>query len=134
MAGRPTKLSDEILRKIEEVAALDGTIEEMAYYANIHRATLYRWIEDDDELRDRIQELRERPILLARQTVVKSLSEPDHAFKYLERKKKSEFAQRVEQTGKDGERLIPESFTPEQRNDLLSLLNGNDEESPSESN
>jgi hypothetical protein len=34
---------------------------------------------EDQELKDRIEELQERPILKARQTVVKSLEEPENA-------------------------------------------------------
>ena len=94
--ARPTKKTPEIIQKIEEVAALDGSVEEMAYYAGIHRETLYVWMKEDKEFSDRIQELRERPVLKARQTVVKSLDDADIAFKYLERKKKHEFSQRTE--------------------------------------
>lgn len=103
--GRPAEKTDEAIRKIEEVAALDGSIEEMAYYAGIHRATLYRWLEDDKDLNDRIQALRERPILKARQTIVKSLDNPVSAQWYLSRKKKKEFAERTELTGADGKDL-----------------------------
>ena len=99
MAGRPTERTPEIIRKIEEVAALDGSIEEMAYYAGIHRATLYRWMEQDEELRDRIQELREIPILKARQTIVKALQNPEHAFKYVEKKRRKEFGNAIDITG-----------------------------------
>ncbi len=94
--ARPTKKTPDIIQKIEEVAALDGSVEEMAYYAGIHRETLYVWMKEDKEFSDRIQELRERPILKARQTVVKSLDDPDRAFRYLERKKKTEFSSRSE--------------------------------------
>ena len=96
MAGRPTEKSDEIIRKIEECAALGSSIEEIAFYAGIHRATLYRWMAEDQELKDRIEELQERPILKARQTVVKSLEEPENAKWYLERKRKNEFSTRTE--------------------------------------
>lgn len=96
MAGRPTVKSEEIIRKIEECAALGSSIEEIAFYVGIHRATLYRWMEEDQELKDRIEELQERPILKARQTLVKSLDEPEHAKWYLERKRKNEFSQRTE--------------------------------------
>ncbi|HOL87212.1 MAG TPA: hypothetical protein PLK32_07655 [Defluviitoga tunisiensis] len=41
-AGRKTVKSEEIIRKIEECAALGSSIEEIAFYAGIHRATLYR--------------------------------------------------------------------------------------------
>lgn len=96
--GRPTKLDDEVRRKIEEVAALDGSVEEMAYYAGVHRATLHRWLQDDESFRDRIAELRERPILKARQTITKALDDPQHAKWYLERKKRKEWGANIDVT------------------------------------
>lgn len=89
--GRPTVLTPEIRLKIEEAAALDATIEEIALWAGVHRSTLYRWMQDDEGLRDRIEELRQKPILKARNTVVSALSDPNHAFRYLERKRSKEF-------------------------------------------
>ena len=99
--GRPTVKNDEIIRKIEECASLGSSIEEIAFYVGIHRATLYRWMDEDRELKDRIEELQERPILKARQTVVKSLDDPDHAKWYLERKRKNEFSTRTENENTD---------------------------------
>lgn len=96
-AGRPSEKTPEVIRKIEEIAALDGTVEEMAFFAGIHRATLYRWLEDDKELSDRIEALRQEPVLLARRTVVSAIKEsPGIAMSYLERKKKNEFSPRQE--------------------------------------
>lgn len=94
--GRPTVFTPDVIRKIEEVAALDGSVEEMAYYADIHVATLYRYLNDHEDFSEKIAKLRERPVLKARQTVVKSLDDPDRAFRYLERKRKKEFSSRVE--------------------------------------
>lgn len=97
MAGRPTKLTEEVIRKLEEVAALDGSVEEMAYYAGVHVDTVYGWLQADTVFSERIRALRERPILKARQTIVKALDLPDSAKWYIERKKKKEFSTRVEQ-------------------------------------
>ena len=102
--GRPTVKTDEVIRKIEEVAALDGSVEEMAYYAGIHRDTLYAWLKDDKDLSDRIQALRERPILKARQTIAKSLDDPKHAQWYVERKRKKEFGPGLDVTS-GGEKI-----------------------------
>jgi hypothetical protein len=118
--ARPTKRTPEIIQKIEEVAALDGSIEEMAYYAGIHRETLYAWMREDEELSDRIQELRERPILKARQTVMKSLENPEGARWYLSRKKKNEFSERIETTGKDGKDLFPDTEALEKAKGAIS--------------
>lgn len=105
--GRPTEKTPEVIRKIEEAAALDCSMEEIAFFANIHRATLYRWIKDDKDLSDRITELRQSPFLKARKTIVDSLDKPQYAIEYMKRKKKAEFSERQEMTGADGKELQP---------------------------
>lgn len=99
--GRKTVMTDEVIRKIEEVAALDGSVAEMAYYAGIHVDTLYAHLKENQKFSDRINALRERPILKARQTIVKSLDDPQNAHWYIERKRKKEFStkQEVELSG-----------------------------------
>lgn len=111
--GRPTVMTADVRLKIEQVAALDGSVEEMALYAGIHRSTLYRWLQDDEELRDRIEELREKPVLKARQTVVGALDNPEHAFRYLERKRAKEFMPQAKLNHGGGVTLTPGEITPE---------------------
>ena len=53
---------------------------------------------ENSELSDKFQRLRNKPILKARQTVVQSLNEPSYAFKYLERRKKDEFGDNIDIT------------------------------------
>ena len=93
--ARPTKMTPEVRQKIEEAAAIDASVEEIAFYAGISRDTLWRWCKADPELSDRIEALRQKPVLKARQTVVKSLEEPGSAFRYLERKRPAEFGPAV---------------------------------------
>lgn len=100
--GRPTVFTPEAIRKIEEVAALDGSVAEMAYYAGIHPDSIYAKLKEDAVFSDRIRALRERPVLKARQTLVNSLGLPQHAQWYMARKKKLEFSERQEVTGADG--------------------------------
>lgn len=97
--GRPTVMTDEVIRKIEEVAALDGSVAEMAYYAGIHPDTVYAHMKSNPEFSDRITALRNRPVLKARQTVTKALDDPTFAFKYLEKKAKKEFGNSLELSG-----------------------------------
>lgn len=106
----PSKLTPEVRVKIEEVAALDGTVEEMAYYCDVSRQTIYQWLKDNQELSDKVERLRERPVLKARQTIAKSLDNPQSAQWYLTRKRKKEFAERIEQTGADGKELAVTGF------------------------
>jgi hypothetical protein len=94
--GRPTERTPEIDVKIEQVASYGASNEEIAFFIGVHRRTLQTWLENDPELRHRIEELKEKPILKARETIVQSLNDPDNAKWYLARKKKREFAERTE--------------------------------------
>lgn len=96
--GRPPEFED-VVNKLEEAFAIDASIEEACFYANISRQSYYNNVKDGSELFDRFQALRNKPVLKARQTVVKSLDDPNHAFKYLERKKKKEFGPSMELEG-----------------------------------
>ena len=90
-------MSDEKIKKLEEAFALDCSINEACFYADISKVTYYNWIEKKPELLNRFEALREKPVLLARQTVVQAVkTNPDIALKYLERKKKAEFSTRSE--------------------------------------
>lgn len=100
--GRPSEKTPETVKKLEEAFAMDCDVTEACSYANISRVTYYDWIKHDLELANRFEDLRQRPFLKARQSIVNGLSEPEFALKYMERKKKAEFALRTELTGKDG--------------------------------
>lgn len=100
--GDNWKLTDEVIRKLEQAAAIDATVEEMCFYADISRDSYYRWIKLDPKLSDKIMRLRENPVLTARQTVVKAIkTDPKAAMEYLKATKRNEFASKteVEQTG-----------------------------------
>ena len=103
--ARPIEFTEEVVKKLEEAFALDSSIEEACFYADISRQTYYLKIKERPELSDRFEELRQRPFLKARQTLVKSLDQPENAKWYMERKKKKEFASRSEITGANGEPL-----------------------------
>ncbi len=90
--GRPSKIDNDTVRKLELTASLDCTISEMCFYADISRDTYYNWMKKDKELSDRLTALRNKPILKARQEVIKGLDgNPEFALKYLERKLPDEF-------------------------------------------
>lgn len=111
--GRPTEFTEEVVNKLEQAFALDCTVSEACLYAGISRQTYYNFVDEKADPKskkrqyfDRFEELRERPFLKARQTIVKSLDQPEHAKWYMERKKKAEFAGRQEHTGANGEKLF----------------------------
>ena len=90
--GRPTKLTEETIGKLEAAFAVDATVEEACFYAGINKDTYYTWIKKNKKLSDRFEALRNKPILLARQTVVSKMTDSyQNAMDYLKRKRRGEF-------------------------------------------
>ena len=96
--GRPTVVTPSVVIKLEQAFSIGASITEACIYADISRNTIYEYMKTHPEFQDRIDELQERPILKARQTVVQSLNDPVHAFRYLEKKRKSEFGNSLDLT------------------------------------
>lgn len=89
---RPTKITEVVVKKLEEAFALGCSDEEACIYANICKQTLYNFQEKNQEFLDRKELLKSKPILGARQAIIKSFnSNPNLALKYLERRKPDEF-------------------------------------------
>jgi hypothetical protein len=95
--GRPTICTPETVHKLETAFALGCTDHEACLFANISPATLYNYQNDNPQFLDRKQALKESPILKARTELVKGLEgNPELALKFLERKKRDEFALKTE--------------------------------------
>lgn len=90
--GRPTVVTPEVLLKLEQAFAIDATAEEACSYADISQSTFYLYLKNNPDFSERISDLRNRPILKARQTVVKGIEQNySNAMDYLQRKRKAEF-------------------------------------------
>ena len=93
-AGRPSEFTDEVVKKLEESFSIDATVEEACFYADISRQSYYNNVKEGTALFDRFKALRERPVLLARQTAVSKITESyANAIDYLKRKRKDEFSE-----------------------------------------
>ena len=109
-AGRPTVMTPEVIRKLYEAFAWGCSDLEACFYADISKTALYEYQEKHPEFTERKESLKQRPVLMARQSVVKDLvNNSDLALKFLERKVKEEFSTRKEMTGKDGADLVPKT-------------------------
>lgn len=96
--GRPTVMTPEVVKKLEEAFLLGCTDLEACLFADISKQTLYNYQEAHPEFVDRKEKLKENPVFLARSSVVRSMQEDgDLALKYLERKKKDEFSVKTQQ-------------------------------------
>lgn len=78
--------------KLEHAFAIGCNDKEACSYAEITLDQLYYYTREvNKEFQARKEELKEQPILKAKDTVVKNLDDPTHAKWYLERKLKKEF-------------------------------------------
>lgn len=91
--GRPPVIDEKVLRKLEEAFAYGCSDLEACFYADISKTALYEYQKDHPEFTERKELLKEKPILMARQSVIKAMQKDGNlALRYLERRKKSEFA------------------------------------------
>jgi len=88
------KMTKAVLGKLEQAFAIDATIREACFYADINEDTYYRWVKEDPKLSEKFSRLRQKPVLTARQSVVGNLKDPEFALKYLKNKKNKEFNER----------------------------------------
>ncbi len=87
------KSEEKVVTQLESAFTIGCTDMEACAYADISKQALYRYEEKHIEFRERKHILKENPAMIARKTIVANLdSNVDTAFKYLERKKKAEFA------------------------------------------
>jgi len=94
--GRPTVMTQAVVRKLEHAFAYDCTVEEACIYAGISRDTYYSFSRDNPDFSDRITVLRNTAIYIARATIVNALQyDANLAMKYLERKRPQEFSLRA---------------------------------------
>lgn len=92
-AGRPTKMTEETVKKLEEAFLLGCSDLEACLYADISKQTLYNYQDKHPEFVDRKERLKENPVFVARRAVISEMKEDGNlALKYLERKKKDEFS------------------------------------------
>ncbi len=105
VGGRPSVITEDALTKLRQAFLMGCSDIEACLFAEVSKASLYRYQDEHPEFRDQKEEWKEQPTLKARATIYKTLNTPDTAKWYLERKKKGEFAQRQELTGPDGDNI-----------------------------
>ena len=95
--ARPTIMTQQVIDKLEYAFSLGCSDNEACLHAGIAPKTLYNYQERNPEFLQRKQLLKDSPIFLARQSVLKGLKDdPDLALKFLERRKKDEFSTKSE--------------------------------------
>ncbi|BCS86838.1 hypothetical protein [Pseudodesulfovibrio sediminis] len=75
--GRPTKMTEMTLKKLEEAFALGSTDVEACLYAEISHTTLSNYCNAHPEFLERKQTLKLNPVLKARKVVMDDLEKGD---------------------------------------------------------
>lgn len=102
--GRDEK---EVLHKLKEAFLMDCTDEEACCYADIAMATFYAYQAEHPKYSEEKAKWKQTPFLYARQAILKGFQSDNGrlALDYMKSKKRDEFADRKELTGKDNEPL-----------------------------
>ena len=113
-AGRPTKMTDKVVKKLEEAFLLGCSDLEACLFADISKQTLYTYQDKNPEFVDRKEKLKENPVFIARKAVIKDMKDDGNlALKYLERKRKDEFSikQEIDSTNEVNVNIVRYSDT-----------------------
>ena len=71
--GRPTKLNDDIVVKLENIFKVGANVEEACSYALINKTTYYRWIKEDEGFATKMEAAQHYSNIVAKNVVVDSI-------------------------------------------------------------
>lgn len=84
--GRKPKINKDVLQKLEDAFTNAFSDEQACAYADICPSTLYNYQKRHPEFLERKVQLKLRPDIKAKQTIAKALGDPNHAWRWLERR------------------------------------------------
>lgn len=96
--ARPTKMTNEVIGKLEQAFAFGCSDLEACRFADINPDTLYDYCKKNPEFSERKAQLKLDPVLKAKKTLFESLNDVKVAQWFLERKCRDEFNIKVENT------------------------------------
>jgi len=105
--GRPRAITPEVIRKLEEAFAIGASVLSACFYANVPTSTFYDYLRDNPDFSDRIDQLKERPVLKALKTRDDLVGKGDwQATKDVLDRHYGKAPDKVELTGKEGKDFI----------------------------
>ena len=116
--GRATKLTPEVLTKLEQASAIDASPKQICLYASIAEGTYYRWLKENPELKERLDDLRQRRPLKANENIARALDNGDLALSKweLEHKEPEKYGEKIKIEHSGG--ISNENITEEDKNAL----------------
>lgn len=107
--GRPTKMTDDIIGKLEAAFMMWFTDEEACLYADIHVDTLYAYCKKNPEFSERKERLKKSLRAVVKSNLSRELIKWDKQVTqfFAETKMKEEFSRRTEHTWAEWKELVP---------------------------
>ena len=78
--GRPTKFTDECIRKLKEIFMNDGTVAEACLYAWVSTVQYYERLKVDEKFANEMKQAQMYAFVLAKKTLVKSMRSENEAI------------------------------------------------------
>lgn len=72
--GRPTKMDEETVVKLESIFKIGGTIEEACSYALINKTTYYTWLKEHDGFSTKMEAAQHYADVAAKNVVVAAIT------------------------------------------------------------
>jgi hypothetical protein len=96
MSGRPTAITESVVRKLEQAFRHDFTVEEACRTSGIARSTYYSHLKANEDFSDKMARSQAYLVIKARDTICKAIKDGNlrTAKWYLERKHPEEFSLR----------------------------------------
>lgn len=70
VGGRPTKLTNEVVEKLESILKIGGTVEESCSYAGINKTSYYSWLKADESFSTKMEAAQHFSDVAAKNVVV----------------------------------------------------------------
>lgn len=96
--GRPTVMTEDVLRKLEEAFSYGATDKEAIFIADISSTAFYDYCKSNPDFAERKEALKDMPKYRARKNIVDKINDGDVPTSqwYAERKAKEEFSNRTD--------------------------------------
>ena len=97
--GRPSKMTPEVIAKLEEMFQIDATIEEACHQAQIDPVTYYRHMKNDQVFCQKMERAQEYPFIAMKKVVVAAADKGDGnlALKWLKNRQAERYMEKSEQ-------------------------------------
>lgn len=120
--GRPTKITPEVLLKLEDAFSNALPDREACFYAGIGKTAFYNYQKENPEFAERKESLKLRPNMAARKAIVAALGDVNTAKWWIE-KKDPEFrpSTKVEHSGAIEVADLTERMSEEEKSALATL-------------